>query len=98
MQQQLKLLIHGYVAAKHTSLDSWRGCSQREDFAWTKVTGGIQCCPELVQERKRVNDTDDGLTVLAVWLSRGDLSSDSATRIEREVFMDAGFRNCFDMD
>ena len=37
-----------------------------EDFAWTKVTCWILCCPEFVQDRKRVNnkDKDDELTVL----------------------------------
>ena len=62
---ELELPIRGYVAAKRTSLDSWRGYRQRSDFAWTMVTGGIRCCPAFVEDRKRVNDTDDGLNVLA---------------------------------
>ena len=44
---ELELSIRGYVAAKRTSRDSCRGCRQRADFAWTKVTGGIPCCPHL---------------------------------------------------
>ena len=59
---ELVLPIRGFIAAKHTSRDSWRGCRQRADFAWTKVTGGIRCCPALVQDWERVNDTDDGWT------------------------------------
>ena len=39
---ELELPIRGYVAAKRTSRDSWRGCRQRADFVWTKVIGGIQ--------------------------------------------------------
>ena len=55
---QLELLIRGYVAAKHTSRDSSLGGRQRADLAWTKVTGGIRCCPQFVQNRReRVNDT-----------------------------------------
>ena len=65
IQQQRELPIRGYVDAKRTSRESWRECRQREDFAWTKVTGGIRCCPEFVQDQKRVNDKLDGLTVLA---------------------------------
>ena len=64
---ELELSIRGYVAAKRTSRDSCRGCRQRADFAWTKVTGGIRCCPAFVEDPKRVNNTDDGLTVLAEW-------------------------------
>ena len=41
---EMELLIRGYVAAKLTSLDSWRRCRPREDFAWTKVTGWILFC------------------------------------------------------
>ena len=70
IQQQLELPIRGYVAAKCTSRESWRRCRQREDFAWTKVTGGIRCCPDFVQDWKRVNDKYDGLTVLAEWGTR----------------------------
>ena len=66
----MELPTRGYVAAKRTSRDSWRGCRQRADFAWTKVTGGIRCCPAFVEDRKRVNYTDDGLTVLAEWGTR----------------------------
>ena len=33
-------------------------------FRVDKVTGGIRCCPEFVQDKERVNDTDDGLAVL----------------------------------
>ena len=44
IQKQLELQIHGYVAAKSKSRDSWRGCRQREDLLWTKVTGGFRCC------------------------------------------------------
>ena len=65
IQQQLELPIRGYVAAKRTSLDSRRGCCQWEDFAWTKVAGGIRCwprCPEFVKDRERVNATDHALT------------------------------------
>ena len=61
---ELELLIHGYVAAKRTSTDLWRGCHQQEDFTWTKVTGGIRCCPVFVEDRKRENDKDGGFTSL----------------------------------
>ena len=38
---ELELPIRGYVAAKRTSRDSWRGCRQRADFVWTKVTDSL---------------------------------------------------------
>ena len=38
---ELELSIRGYVAAKRTSRDSWRGCRQRADFVWTKVTDSL---------------------------------------------------------
>ena len=55
-QQQVELPISGYVAAMHTSRDSWRGCRQREYFAWTKVTGcpvaGFGAVPNLYRTGK----------------------------------------------
>ena len=55
---EMELPIRGQVAAKHTSRDSSLGGRQRADLAWTKVTGGIRCCPQFVQNRReRVNDT-----------------------------------------
>ena len=62
---KLELPMRSYVAAKHTSRDLWQGLHQREDFALTKVIGRIWCCPEFVEDLERLNDKDDGLTVLA---------------------------------
>ena len=64
------IAVMWYVAAKSTSQDSWLGGRQRADFAWTKVTGGIRCCPAFVEDRERVNDIDDCLTVLEEWGTR----------------------------
>ena len=36
----------------------------------TKVTGGILHCPEFVEDRERVNDKVDSLTMLAEWQTR----------------------------
>ena len=68
---ELEPPIRGCVAAKLTSQECWRECCiQGEDFTWTKVTGSILCCPEFVEDWKRVNDKDDCLIVLAEWETR----------------------------
>ena len=65
--------IRGFVAAKSTSQELWRGCRQREDFTWTRslpLSGRIRCCCEFVEDRERFDDKDDGLIVLAEWGTR----------------------------
>ena len=62
---KLELPKRGSVAAKSTSR-----MSPKVGFTWTKVTGGTRCCPEFVEEQKRVNDKDDCFTVLAEWGAR----------------------------
>ena len=61
---ELRMHVRGYIAAKKTSLETWRGFRQREDFTWTKVTGGIRCLPIFLEDRKRVQDDEDQFTVL----------------------------------
>ena len=48
---KLELPICGYVAAKHTSLESSRGCCQRRPTGYGAVP-----TPEFVQDWERVNE------------------------------------------
>jgi hypothetical protein len=59
--------LRGYIAAKRTSRESWRRFRQRDEFEWTKVSGGIRNYPRFITDRKRVNDDEDFLIVLAEW-------------------------------
>ena len=67
---ELRMHVRGYIAAKRTSLETWRGFRQREDFGWTKVTGGIRCLPIFMEDRKRVQDDEDQFTVLTEFGTR----------------------------
>ena len=69
-ESELALPLRGSIAAKHTSRESWQRFCQREEFEWTKVTGGIRFWPQFMEDRKRVNDEGDHFTMLTEWGSR----------------------------
>ena len=55
-ESELALPLRGYIAAKHTSRESWQRFRQREEFEWTKVRGWNQFWPQFMEDRERVLD------------------------------------------
>ena len=55
---------------KFGDLERFEQYCQREDLAWTKVTGGIRFWPQFMEDQKSVLDEDDHFTVLREWRKR----------------------------
>ena len=60
---EIILPLRGYMAAKHTSRESWQRFRQRKEFEWTKITGGILFWPQFMDDEEIVLDEHDHFTV-----------------------------------
>ena len=69
-EYEIKLPLRGYIAAKHTSQESWQRVRQRKEFKWTKMKGWIRFWPQFMDDRESVLDEHDHFTVLTEWSSQ----------------------------
>ena len=55
-EYEIKLPLRGYIAAKHTSQESWQRVRQRKEFEWTKMKGWIRFWPQFMGDQESVLD------------------------------------------
>jgi hypothetical protein len=83
--KMLAVPVRGYVAtATRVHRKAWEDSiplcdTDRAPLTWTKITGGIRCCPQFNHDRDDVNDPQSTVDVLTMWGTRSYFNAVGST-------------------